>query len=78
MGLHENMTDILNVVINISRTLDDVPHHDTNTDINVFWYTCHKMCRKKILKCLNTCSVRENAYMVIGFRARRVYLSTRV
>ena len=53
----------------LSRTLDDVPHYDINTEINISQYTCHKMCNKK--KCLNTCSMRENAYG-IGFRDRWV------
>ena len=30
-----------------SRTLDDVPHYDTNTGKNISRYACHKMCNKK-------------------------------
>ena len=30
-----------------SRTLDGNPHYDTNTEINISRYTCHKMCHKR-------------------------------
>ena len=54
----------------VSGTLDDVPHYDTNTEINISRYTCHKMCHKtKRDHEMFTCSVRKNAYG-IGFRAR--------
>ena len=35
-----------------SRTLDDAPHYDTNTEINTSRYTCHKCAYKSIINML--------------------------
>ena len=38
----DNVTDL-----RISLNLDDAPHYDTNSEMNISRYTCHKMCHKR-------------------------------
>ena len=57
--------------ISSSRTLDDAPHYDTNTEINTSRYMCHKCAHKSILnmhKILVTCEKMHG----VGCRARWV------
>ena len=49
---HVNTTEFS---IQYSRTLDDVLHYYTNTEISTSRYMCHKMCHKKDPEILVVC-----------------------
>ena len=59
----KNEKDSNNIICDnsLSRILDDVPHYDPNTEINISRHTCHKMCHKKDPE------MWEKMYMVLVF-----------